>query len=274
MADFFIGGSHRSGTTLMQAVLAADKTANPVMGESTNFSALVDAYVHGKYQFEKSVGDFFPDPDALREFYADTARRYLEVVRERTGAQHLVLKDPNLTPRLAEVHDLLPEARFVVITRHPFDVIASMIRVGKRLQEMGEWCPFDHRDVGKMCIQYLGCYGPLAEAQEKSKSFQQALFWVRYEDLVTDADSVLEGIGKFTGLDCRKFDLSGEWRMFSSLALAANKRQEAFPTKLSGRGLSKDSIGKFQDVLSTDDCQLIKKECREAITAFGYDRNP
>ena len=150
----------------MQAVLAADETANQVMGESTNFSALVDAYVHGKYQFEKSVSDFFPD----------TARRYLDVVRERTGVQHLVLKDPNLTPRLAEVHDLLPESRFVVITRHPFDVIASMIRVGKRLQEMGEWSPFDHRDVGKMCVQHLGCYGPLAEAQEKNKTFQQALF--------------------------------------------------------------------------------------------------
>ncbi|MFQ5765888.1 MAG: sulfotransferase, partial [Rhodospirillales bacterium] len=220
------------------------------------------------------VGDFFADRDALKAFYADTVERYLDLVRERTGAAHLVLKDPGLTADFPHVHELLPDARFAVIIRHPLDVCASMVRVGRRLEAMGEWSPFEVGDVGRMCGQYLGCYGPLADAQNRSESLRRAVLWVRYEDLVGNSAPVLKEIAKFTGLACERFDPEAEWRMFSRRVFQGTKRQEAFPTELSGRGISKDSVGRFGDVLTAEDCAIIARECREAIHAFGYDAMP
>ncbi|MFQ5766105.1 MAG: hypothetical protein ACE5GT_14390, partial [Rhodospirillales bacterium] len=72
MTTFFVGGCARAGTSLLQAVLSADETTNPLMAEATNFNAVINAYAHGKDEFEKSVGDFFADRDALKAFYADT----------------------------------------------------------------------------------------------------------------------------------------------------------------------------------------------------------
>jgi len=57
MTNFFVGGSQRAGTTLLQSVLCADTTTNSVIREASPLRAMVAAYqyTHARSE-ERRVG--------------------------------------------------------------------------------------------------------------------------------------------------------------------------------------------------------------------------
>jgi len=131
----FIGGSARTGTTLLQSILCADKTVNPLLPEAAPVRLLLKALQQISQHTRKYEGIYFADDKNLKSFFSQVLLSFLEELRKRYSCIHLALKEPALTPFFPLVDELLSnQACYLCLVRDPRDTIASMLRWGKQLE--------------------------------------------------------------------------------------------------------------------------------------------
>ena len=193
MALFFIGGSQRSGTTMLQTILCQDESVNPLIQEPKYFRHLISAYKFGKDSFKGETRDYFTDMAEYTAFNTRIVRSFLKQTRALfPGTKHLVLREPHLTMLFPELAELLPAARFICVVRDPRDVIASMIEVGQRLDHpslnqdvMARL--FRSRDMAAISRHFLSFYKPVLRCRQPG--FRRRLHFLRYEELVKNSDT-------------------------------------------------------------------------------------
>ncbi|MBT4426023.1 MAG: sulfotransferase [Rhodospirillaceae bacterium] len=280
MTYFFVGGSQRSGTTVLQSVLCADAETNPMIHEASYFRAMIEAYQRGKAIVDSQAGHYFTDRNDLCRFNASWVEAFLKMTLERyPPAKHLVLKEPHLTILFPEIFELAPDSRFIVIVRDPRDVIASMLTVGERLAQQGVESKFAKRDVAELVNVYKSFYAPCMNY--RSEDFRQQILLLRYEQLVTEPLVAFDKLRDFTGLKLENADPSKGWKLEG--ATPSDKAQEspasdtklapvddAWGTSLHGNALSPESIGRYQQVLSAEEIQTIETEGADAFRLFNY----
>lgn len=127
------------------------------------------------------------------KFYRSFIQRHLFA---NPGAPHYLAKNPALTPKLAGVFAEFPDARVIVMVRHPFDVLCSltaMMHVTWRA--VGVSLP-DPRLTGFLADLAGHWYRyPVLLAE---KGFR--IHFVRYPDLVADPVREIQRIYEATGL--------------------------------------------------------------------------
>lgn len=270
MSWIFVGGSQRSGTTLLQRFLCRDRHAHPRLAEASYLRALVQAYRLGKDDFTHDTRSYFSDPEDLRHFHAGVIAMFLHRTRARLdGAQHLVLKEPHLTLFFPDLFELVPEARFVVVMRDPRDIVASMIDVGMRMQQQGQRHVWQQRDIGQLCEQIRSFYAPILTHPDPG--FRHAVLVIRYEDLVRHPDDMRARLQPFTGmtLDGEVADEPAELRA----ARAAQPRYQPWVTAHDGRAITEASIGRHAQVLTAAEIRAIEQHCRDLFDLFQYPRS-
>lgn len=275
MSAIFIGGSQRSGTTLLQTILCASGATNPMIGEAKYFRQLVQAYVFGKRQFGAETQDYFKDPEELRGFHAGLLEGFLAHTLARfEGARHLVLKEPHLTMLFPEIGELLPEARFVCVVRDPRDVIASMVEVGRKLAAQGIENDamarmFIRRDMRELSRYYLSFYLPALRSA--SPGFMEKSLFLRYEDLVQAPEPALARVAEFTGVSLARIDAAAEDPGTGKVDFeAVNPYRKAWVTKLYGKKVSESRVGSFRRILKPGEIAAIVQNCRGVMTRFKY----
>ena len=78
--------------------------------------------------FDLHSRNYFEDREQLNEFCAAETVRFLEMTHAFFGnPKFLVLKHPFLTRLFTYLHQLLPEAKFVISLRDPRDHVASAV---------------------------------------------------------------------------------------------------------------------------------------------------
>ena len=95
---FFVCGARRTGTTLLAAVLSADKSAPPLAGEAQLLPEWLATYRWARQQFAMRALPFFDDEDELRVFYRRTSASSSPIAG--TGLRRdaaLILKCPELS---------------------------------------------------------------------------------------------------------------------------------------------------------------------------------
>ncbi len=161
----------------------------------------------------------------------------------------LVLKSPPNTARVAALLRLFPEARFIHITRHPFEVYASSVHMLKAFTAVQGLHnpPLIDGWVGEYV---LTTFERMYAAYERDRPLipDGRLVEVRYEDLVADAKGVVREIYRALGL--------GE---FAPVA----PRVEAY---LAERAEHKPKTW----VLAADERQAIVKRWRSYFARYGY----
>jgi len=262
MRLILIGGAQRSGTTLLQTLMANALDA-PVLPESHILCDILAAYKRAKDAGQKTRY-FYRTDAALLAFFRSCASRHVGDIAETIGAKSvLVLKDPNLVQADAEAAAIFPDAIRIACLRDPRDIAASFLRIGQRERPEGQPGKYRRRDIDFIGKKILASYTPLMGGEERSN-----LHLVRYEDVATKPRETLETLARATGLV-----LSLE-RIDNPAWLDADARHEtSWISELEGQGPSSASVGAYKSVMRPNEIALTEQICSPYMAWAAYERS-
>jgi Sulfotransferase family len=174
----FIVGSMRSGSTMLRLIL--DSHPRIAIGAETGFMGAllanrrIPGWKHGAEWFGR-IGWSGQEMDArLREFYSGMFERHAR----SQGKVRWGDKTPFHTSHMQEMGEVFPDAAFVGIVRHAGAVASSLHRGFHYAfdEAVGYWC-----DVNRQMLTSAGELG-------------DRFTLCRYEDLVSDSESVLREV--------------------------------------------------------------------------------
>lgn len=275
MTYFFIGGSARSGTHLLESILSLDSAVNPPLTGAAYFHDLISAYHQGKCNF-KLTSDYFADFDEFHQFHSSWILNFLDNIKQQyPAAEHLILRWPYMATLFPTIYELVPESKFILIVRDPRDTIASMIKVSEREKDLP---PQErsvanfNRDIIKLSTFYSAYYLPCLVEQSRSTEFRKKLIWVQYESLVTNPDSIVAKLKKHTGLKLDRFDRENIWQRRQT-NLGQDSDSNAWFSPLYGKNISASHIGRYREILRDEEIQTIESQCDFIFKLFFYSKH-
>jgi hypothetical protein len=223
----FVGGLPRSGTTY----LAAEIARSPDVSNLEGIGVIADEgqYVQTVYPTQREAGgiDRFAyspsmhltepsqlDLEALRTALTEAWSPYWD-----TSKPVLLEKTPSNLLKMRFLQALFPASSFVVVIRHP---VAQAMAVRGR--------GWSRRPVAKLIDHWLTAHDIMTD----DLPHLARVVVVRYEDLVTSSDKILNGIRTFLDLDLMPVDEDprqgindryfDDWRSGGPLTSIANWR--------------------------------------------------
>lgn len=224
----FVLGFLRSGTTLLQQILAAHPDAVAV-DERGSLKDLGAEYMSSPQALDRLAS---LSPDELDEARTAYWQRLREFGVEPDG-RIVIEKDPLNTINLPLIAKLFPQAKILFTIRDPRDVVLSCLRrpieVGASKSELVsiEGCAALYDAVmsfGEVCRARL----PIA------------IHEIRYEDIVDDFDSSIGGACNYLGIEYRD-----TMRDFSQSARSRTIRSSASANQVR-RPLYRESVGAWR----------------------------
>jgi tetratricopeptide (TPR) repeat protein len=185
----FIVGLHRSGSTLIEQILASHSQVEGT-AELPNLGQIAGSV--GRYRSDR-VG--FPEAarDLRPKDWRDYGRQYDEGTRRHrpSGKPRFTDKMPENFPLLGFLHLILPNARIIDARRHPLD---SLLGNYKQLYGGGMDYSYDLEDLAHYYLEY----------DRLMRHWEQVLpgkvLTVHYEDTVLDLEGQVRRILEHCGL--------------------------------------------------------------------------
>lgn len=183
-----IVGMHRSGTTLLEALLGSQPEISDG-GESYSFS------VEWKYLLDRNWrGVLSVDAvEALRgRPLAAAAQRYFRRHRQRAeGKRLLTEKLPSNVLNLGLIAEALPGARFLHVTRDPIETGFSNFRT-----LFSEACPYSY-DIAELAAYQKGCAALMAHWRQ---AYPDRILDIGFEAMTRDPQGTVAGVRRFLGM--------------------------------------------------------------------------
>jgi tetratricopeptide (TPR) repeat protein len=246
----FLVGFPRSGTTLLEQVLAAHPNV-VTMDERPILDAPAATYVFREDGFAKLID---LDGDALSQARDDYWRNVSELVDLDISGKTFIDKLPLNTLKLALIARLFPKAKILFARRDPRDVVWSCFRRNFRMNAgMAELTSPER------AARFYDSVMRLAEAARAKLPLSEHV--LRYEALVEDFDGRSKAVVDFLGLDWRE-----EMRDFAEQAA---KRPLRSPSASQVRkGLYQEGVGQWRRY--AQQLQPILPILQPWVEAFGY----
>lgn len=193
----FVGGSPRSGTTLVQNVLDSHPE---ILGtpELLHLPDLIRLRSRMSNSIERGFLEFFCDHSDVDRATYEFVERLLGPIVESASTRYVCEKTPSNVLVFSEIQDLFPAARFVFVIRDPRAIVSSMQRVGNRARARGIKQRRFATDVGAAISQLKDHLE--AGFAFASRSPDRCLI-VGYEELTTRPRVVTERLCEFLGLE-------------------------------------------------------------------------
>lgn len=162
---------------------------------------MISPYVMVAFPEKSTYIDYYDfkraDPEELQE-WKETFLHFLRKVTYR-NPRPIVLKSPSHTYRIPLMLELFPQARFIYIHRHPYDVFRSTLHLRDTLFESNT-LGLLHKDAWPEEI--LHDYRWAAESYDRDRRLipQGNLHEVRFEDLESDPLGEMERVYRGLGL--------------------------------------------------------------------------
>lgn len=266
---FFVVGSPRSGTTLLQSMLM--QAEGVTMPPETHFYAITAqradrlgpvtsdegwaksiAAIHARCsasEIEMDRAEFERICDAGPRSYATLLRAWLTAVAVHEGACVVGEKSPAHAEVVAELLEMMPDARFVHIVRDPRDVCLSQKEVWGRaiLQSAVRW----RKDLA----QHFRYLETLPSDRYRA---------VKYEDLVADPAKTIEPLAEFLGIDYRPEMLDPSNRKKAGFASDETHKLQTLEKVTTNR------IGRYKGKMKPMDVAVVERICGPLMQKMGY----
>lgn len=260
----FIGGAPRSGTTLVQRIVASHSQVYggpefdliPKIIELRNtFIGSVENGRINKYLSREDVNDLF-------SCFLTKAFNYK--IERSVNKTHLSEKTPTNIMVFPELLEIFPYSHFVFVIRDPRAIVASMIQVGRKYKKEGKVPPYFTRSI-RGAVEYINeCWMMGHIALGKS----QNIHLVYYEDVVT---APLESITKLmvnleltfeqSMLNMKEYDMS-EFKSDEQFWYSKEKLQAP---------ISDNSLDSWQQELTAYEKFIINKRIFKFEAVARYD---
>lgn len=197
----FLVGAPRSGTTLLARILSAHSAvygrAEPHLITPLahlGYYASVQKAPYDPFNVQQAVHEFVEDLPRGEEDYLDALRAYADTMYGRMldasgGAQFFLDKTPAYALVLPFLTKLYPNAKYVVLTRHPLAILTSYVNSFFD----GEWeVALNHNPI-------LERYVPALAKMAREKPVP--LVHLRYETFVEDPEKGFREICAYLGVE-------------------------------------------------------------------------
>jgi hypothetical protein len=148
------------------------------------------------------------DPDDLSvseaRYWRKTFTAFLRGVSFISGGKRLVLKSPAHSYRVPVLRELLPDARFILIVRNPYEVFESMVRAYRALTQKFGLGPALSDDELRSAILSERKRFEAKLHSGVSDLPERRIAVVRYEDLIGNPLAVIEVL--YRQLDLQNFE--------------------------------------------------------------------
>lgn len=274
MNTIIIGGAMRSGTTLLNNIICNAENTNPQIPECHYLTKLLECYIFGKNSFDTFQNAYFKNINEFKKFNANNIENFFNITRKKyNNCQNLVLKNPEITPLIPEMFELFGnKIKFLVSIRDPRDTVISMMKVGSKLknnQINSHGLVRAERNMDALSKLYNAYYINLFNriTPELSKN----ILFIRYEDIVNIPEKTCDEISDFLGLKI-KYEPSSSWNNNEIDFDLAKKNSftSCFVTDLYGSAISTKSIKKYKKQLSSEESDIVAKNCQPIIKMFQY----
>lgn len=270
MKRIFLVGAPRSGTTILQSLLAAHPkiTSFP----ETKFfhflwterlkSKLPDR-LHKFFHEEINRPDLYDESEVYRRQITSDRIKWFVGILDRLAVEEgnkiWLEKTPEHVYFIRDILNYLPDAKFIHIVRNPLDVIASMRKAtqtpGLNILWGGEW-------TLEFCIERWNT----SAAVTHTHSWQvEKHLVVRYENLLTDKIRVLSQC-------CYFIDICYDSEMLRKYRSKTLKLGLGLPWH---EGIDRDvepaAIAKYKDFFNAEEVQYILGETAKFRSHFGYN---
>lgn len=183
----FVGGSPRSGTTLVQRLLNAhpDIYGGP---EIDLIPSVIKLYGDSVSKIRSGRISAWLDEDDCRRLFRRQLYDLFSCKKGSTGVSLISEKTPSNILVFSELMDLCPDANFIWVIRDPRAVIASMKQVAVRQKKRAGRAVGFVRSLATSCDYVEKCI----QAGERALEGRGRLNILYYEDLVSDPASVMD----------------------------------------------------------------------------------
>lgn len=246
----FVGGSPRSGTTLVQRIL--DCHPDIYGGPEFDFvPSIVDLFQDMRTSIRTGRIDSVLNEESLVQAFRSLLVALLIPKLQVEGVSYLSEKTPSNVLAFRWLEECTPEAKKVLVVRDPRDVVSSMLEVGqrqRRRQGQVSWFVRDTIAAVDYMNQCLKAGTTLAETSANC-------LVIYYEDVVSEPLAVANRMYRFIGVpEIDRLELENEH-------FEAARNQESWidwatPSTMSG-GVAKDRVGAAARRLKRSDWDYI-----------------
>ena len=176
----------------------------------------------------------------------------------------LVLKYPQLTPLFPYLHQLLPDAKFVISLRDPRDGVASAV-----VSQRKGATEFSNASAGKIAESLTDAYMRCLLCAEPS--FCERTIYSKYEYLVNYPAAAMRRLKRFTGIDFTGVDpelapAKAGW----APDMALQRKQPTF-NELHGQAISSDRVGRYAETLSAEEIADVERIGGDILDIYRHD---
>ena len=255
----FIGGPQRSGTTLLQTLLANALGHDHILPEANFICKLMELYQHGLKNWLKTSG-FFRDQDDFRNYVQSFIRTNLESIQKYcVHSNYIVLKDPNFVLLIDWALELFPNSTFFYCIRDPRDIVCSFLKIEEREKNLkAQRELYKNRNVSYYCSKIKKNYRAFIRS-----NFEPII--CKYEDLVTEPIVELKRLSNISGLPLTLQKLDNlKWTN------ASVRHKASWISPLEEKEPTAESVGSYNNCLRNKEILLVQKKCRAIFNKFGY----
>ena len=266
----FLGGSPRSGTTLVQNML----DSHPDILGGPEFLHIPDIIqLRNKLQGSVSRGwiDLICSTEKVDEEIRALLTNILIPFADRHNSKLISEKTPENVLVFSKLVEIFPDSKFLLVVRDPRAIVASMLQVGQKARSKGEKpAPFTANT--RSAISYVKkCFD---EGFKASHANPEKIHTIVYEKLVLNPEQEAQKICKFLGVDWTTDMLKpGEKKHLGEAAITANSKEIWYDAKTYNSNPNTSSLEKWKSQLSANQQYAINRAFSHSndLAKLGYE---